>query len=465
MKLHKIKSPNTILILAGVLVVVALLTYIIPAGEYNRQEKDGRELVVPGSYKTVESNPQFIDEVLTVPIRGFISAAEIIGFILLVGGAFYVFQRTGAVDAGIRSIAKAHRKSKLLQKILIPLFMVIFSLAGAVFGMSEEVIPFILIFVPLALTLGYDSVTGVAIPFIGAGVGFAGAFINPFTLGIAQGIAGLAPLSGIEYRIIVWFVLTTVAITFVSIYAHKIKKNPTKSFMFEQDQEKRAKIDLTEIDNHEGINLRHKLVLISFSASLAILVFGVLEYGWYIKEICALFLAAGILTGLAGGLKLNEIVNAFVDGGKDLISTGFVVALSKGILIVASDGRIIDTILYNLTSILENFHPIISSQMMFFVQTFINFFMPSGSGQAALTMPIMAPLSDLIGVSRQSAVLAFQFGDGFSNMIIPTSAVTMGVLSMAGIPWQKWAKWILLLELILIFTGCLLLIPPFFIGW
>ncbi len=343
--------------------------------------------------------------------------------------------------------------------------MTIFSLGGAVFGMGEEVIPFILIFVPMAIALGYDTITGVAIPFVGAGAGFAGAFINPFTLGIAQGIAELPILSGFEYRLFVWFVVTSVAIIFVSLYARKIKTSPQLSPSYELDLNKKEKFYINDMDNFKGIEAKHKKVLATFTLGLLVLVFGVLTYGWFIKEICALFIVTGIISGIIGGLKSKEITDGFIEGAKDLIGTAIVIALARGILIIATDGKIIDTILYSMSSVIDSFHPIVSSQAMFVIQAFLNFFVPSGSGQAALTMPIMAPLGDLVGVSRQTAVLAFQFGDGFTNMIIPTSAITMGVLTLAELPWEKWAKWILPLEIIFFILSLLLLIPPFFFNW
>lgn len=465
MILSKLKAPNTFLIISMIIVLIAIMTWIVPSGEFDTTEKNGRTVVVNGTYHAVEKNPQGIGAVLTAPINGFIDAAAIIGFVLIVGGAFGVFQKTEAVDAGIKSIAKTYKSSALVRKTLIPLFMILFSLAGAVFGMSEEVIPFVLFFVPMALMLGYDSITGVAIPFVGAGAGFAGAFINPFTLGIAQGIAELPTLSGIEYRIIVWILTTTVAIIFVKRYAEKIKLNPEKSIVYKLDQEKRKELHTDELDKFEGLDSHHKRVLWVFLSGLAVLVFGVLEYQWFIKEICAVFVVTGIAVGIVGKLTVNEITDSFISGAKQLISTALIIALARGIFIVANDGKIVDTILYALSGIIEDFHPVVSSQAMFLVQSVLNFFVPSGSGQAALTMPIMAPLSDLVGVSRQTAVLAFQFGDGFTNLIIPTSAVTMGVLSLAGIPWEKWARWMLPLQLIFILVGLLLLIPPFFFSW
>ncbi len=465
MKFSAMKAPNTYLIISSIIILVAALTWLLPAGEYNRIEKDGKTMVVNNTYHKVDPNPQSVDSILMAPINGFINAAEIIGFVLIVGGAFGIFGRTEAIDAGIKSIARAHKKSRFVRIALIPMFMTLFSLGGAVFGMSEEVIPFIMFFVPLAIMLGYDSITGVAIPYVGAGVGFAGAFINPFTLGIAQGIAELPTLSGFTYRVIVWVILTTIAILFVMRYAKRIKDNPEKSLMYEIDCKKRDKLHVNALEEFTGLDASHKRALAIFGVGMVVLVFGVLRYEWYIKEICALFVITGILSGIVGKLKVNEITDSFMEGAKQLVGTAVIIALARGIFVVASDGKIVDTILYGLSGVIEVFHPIVSSQAMFAVQSFLNFFVPSGSGQAALTIPVMAPLSDLVGVSRQTAVLAFQFGDGFSNLIIPTSAVTMGVLSLADIPWDKWARWIISLQIIFIIVGLLLLVPPFFIGW
>ncbi|GJQ61553.1 MAG: C4-dicarboxylate ABC transporter [Melioribacteraceae bacterium] len=465
MKFSALKAPNTYLIISSIIVLVAILTWVIPAGEFEKKETNGKTVVINGTYHEVEKNPQGIEAILTAPINGFIDAAAIIAFVLLVGGAFGVFQKTEAVEAGIMSIAKAYKRSAFVRKSIIPLFMIIFSLGGAIFGMSEEVIPFILFFVPLAIMLGYDSITGVAIPFVGAGAGFAGAFINPFTLGIAQGIAELPPLSGMEYRIIVWIFTTSTAIIFVSIYAAKIKKDPQKSIVYEIDKKKRDEYNTSKIDQFTGLDRHHKHVLWIFLAGLAVLVFGVLQYQWFIKEICAVFLVTGMVVGIVGRLSIDEITESFIDGARQLIGTALIIALARGIFIVADDGKIVDTILFALSGVIEEFHPVISSHAMFLVQSFLNFFVPSGSGQAALTMPIMAPLSDLVGVSRQTAVLAYQFGDGFSNLIIPTSAITMGVLSLAGIPWEKWARWMFPLQIIFMLLGFLLLIPPFILGW
>jgi uncharacterized ion transporter superfamily protein YfcC len=300
---------------------------------------------------------------------------------------------------------------------------------------------------------------GVAIPFVGAGAGFAGAFMNPFTVGIAQAISGLPPSSGFSYRILCWFVITVLAIVFVSVYAFRVKRNPDISPVYHLDRTRKA-LDIP--DEPSRLSTSHKLALLSFLAALLLLVAGVKYWDWYIIEIGATFMVAGMVGGFICRLSAEQITNAFIDGGKDLLSTALIIALAKGILIVAQDGKIIDTILFHASHLIKMMHPVVSSQIMFVLQTSINFFLPSGSGQAALTMPVMAPLSDLIGVSRQTAVLAFQFGDGFSNLIIPTSPVCMGVLTMAGIPWQKWAKWMIPLQVLFLILGLVLLIPPYF---
>ena len=462
--INRMKSPNTYFLMFCMILVAALATWVIPSGTFETQDHNGRQIVVAGSYKAVPSEPQRLLDVLMAPIHGFERAASVIAFVLLVGGAFGVLQRTGAVDAAIRRVARVGARSEKAQLAVIPLVMFIFSAGGAVFGMSEEVIPFILIFVPLALSLGYDSIVGVAMPFIGAGAGFASAFVNPFTLGVAQGIAQLPPLSGLAYRVFCWVVITAVACVFVMVYAARIKKDPSRSPVFEIDEEKRKQRDVTPTEN-TVFTANQKWVLVSFAVCMGVLVFGVLRYQWYIQPISAIFLAAGIAAGILSRMKLKAFTDAFVEGAQGLLGTALIIALANGILVIAEDGRVIHTILNWVAGLAEGFHPVVSSHIMFGVQSCLNFLVPSGSGQAALTMPIMSPLADLLGVSRQTAVLAFQFGDGFTNLIIPTSGVCMGVLALGKIPWEKWARWMLPLQVIFILLGMALLIPPFFMQW
>lgn len=484
MRPNRFRAPDTALIIFLFIVGAAVLTWFVPPGEFSRDEIEvpgagTREVVVPGSFEYLDDQElgvvdQFVHSVaivLQAPIRGFVDpdAAPIIAFVLFIGGAFAVLQATGAVDAALLRMVRASQRSRAVEWMLIPLFMTIFSLGGAVFGMAEETIPFVLIFVPLALALGYDSITGAAIPFVGSAAGFAGAFFNPFTVGIAQGIAGLPPFSGAGFRVIVWAFSTAIAITFVMWHARKVKRDPSRSPTFEDDEKRRGE-GAGRLDTEGGFTARQKGVLAVFVLGLIALVWGVLPpdqggQGWYIIEIAALFIGLGIVMGLVGGLGASETSKSFMNGVRDLATTAVIIGLARGILVVLQDGQVVDTILFAMSTALSETSTEGAAIAMFTGQTVLNFFVPSGSGQAALTMPLMAPLSDLIGVTRQTAVLAFQMGDGFTNMIIPTNPVLMGMLTIAGIAWQKWARWIVLLQVVLFILGVIMLIVAVNIGY
>lgn len=464
MSKKSIKIPHTLAIIFSIIVIVALATWILPGGAYETTVTDtGRTVTVPGTFEYVESNPQGLQDVLTAPIRGIIEVANIIGFIFIVGGAFAVIQNTGAINAGLSRVVGFLKNKPSLSIWIIPLAMFTFSLGGATFGLAEETIPFVLIFIPLSLALGYDSIVGIAMPYVGAALGFASAMINPFTLGVAQGITELPLASGFFYRTIVWFVVTLVGTLYVMRYASKIKKNPELSPVYETD--KRFNDKIKDLNNTINFTLSHVLVLIAFAAGIGLLVYGVMKLDWYINEIAGLFLGLGILAGIIGRLKTDEIATSFVEGAKDLTSAALIVGAARGILIIATDGGIIDTILNFLANHISALPTIISAYAMFLLQTMINFFIPSGSGQAALTMPIMAPLGEMVGITRQTSVLIYQMGDGFSNIIIPTSGTLMAVLGIAKLDWTKWAKWILPLQLIFMVLAFLILIYPVFTGW
>ncbi|MBD3373705.1 putative basic amino acid antiporter YfcC [candidate division KSB1 bacterium] len=458
----KIKLPHTLILIFGVMIGVAMFTWIIPGGEYERAiNAQGREVVVDGTFEPTAGNPQGIFDLLQSPLQGLVETAHIIGFIFILGGVFNIIQRTEMIDAGILVISNALQGR---ESLIIPAGMILFALFGAIFGMSEEVIPFVLIFIPMAIALGYDSLIGVAIPFLGAGLGFAGAMLNPFTVGIAQGIAELPLFSGIVYRSIVWLIIVSIGIFLVMLYAKRIRKDPKKSPVWDLDQKRRDILN-DEKQREIKFTIRHRWILMAFISAILVMIYGVMRYQWFISEIAAIFLGLGIVVALISRLSANESANSFVRGAQDMIGAALVIGFARAILVLATQGQIIDTIMYHLSNTISGMPTIMAAQLMFIMQTFINFFVPSGSGQAALTMPIMAPLSDLIGVSRQTAVLAFQMGDGFTNMIIPTSGVTMGVLGMAKIPWETWAKWLLPIEIILFITGLILLVPPVLFGW
>jgi uncharacterized ion transporter superfamily protein YfcC len=454
----QIRFPDTVLIIMSIMVVFVILTWMIPAGEFQRVELNGRQVVVPGTYQEVDANPQGIADFLRAPIKGFIGASEIIAFVLLVGGAFTMLTRTGAVSAGIHSLIRSSQKNKRLKVWLIPITMTLFSLGGATFGMSEEVLVFVLVTIPLALALGYDAIVGVAISFVGAGAGFAGAFLNPFTVGVAQGIAEIPQFSGIGYRLIVWVVLTLISILFVMRYAKRIEKDPSKSLLHtDKDHAPLAAQANVSIAQFET---RHSMILILLLIMMAVMVYGVINEDWYIQEITALFLGLGIGAAVIGKLKASEAVEAFKDGVKDMMMPALIIGLAKGLIVIATDGHIIDTILSGLAGSAEGLPKALAVEVIFIFQTGLNFFIPSGSGQAALTMPLMAPLSDLLEVERQVAVLAFQLGDGISNLIIPTSSVTMGVIGIAKIRYDIWLRWMMPLFIILTIAAMILLILP-----
>lgn len=450
------KSPDSLVIVSVILVLFVILTWIIPSGEFDREEVNGRMVVVAGSYHKVEAEPQGFWAVFRAPLKGFESAADIIGFVLLVGGAFNILTRTGSMDAGLQQVLRFAQRNQGLRIWIIPMLMTIFSIGGATFGMSEEVLIFVMITIPLARSMGYDNIVGVAIPFIGAGMGFAGAPFNPFTIGIAQGIAELPLFSGFEYRSVVWLFYTLSGILFVMWYAKRIAKDPSLSIVG----------DVTANFEHESepenleLTGRRKLILLLFFASLIGIMVGAMNYDWYIIELAGLFVLLGVLAAIIGGLSASETVKSFIQGAQDLLMAALIIGFSKAILVVASDGKIIDTILFSMSNAVGDFSPIIAAETMFFVQGIINFFIPSGSGQAAITMPLMAPLADLLSVSRQTAVLAYQFGDGLFNLIIPTSGVTMGLLEMAKIPYNVWLKWIIGFIVAMVILSMLLLAIP-----
>ena len=458
----RLRLPNTFVLLFAILAMIAAATWLVPGGQYDTRLVDGRQLVDPNTFHYVASAPQGLVALMMAPIKGFVEAALIIGFVLIVGGAFAVLQKTAAIDAMIGAIVRAHSSSKLVRAAVIPVFITLFSLGGATFGMAEEAIPFILIFVPLALALGYDSIVGVSIPFVGSQVGFAAAFINPFNVGVAQGIAGITPFSGMRYRIIVWCIATAVTIAFMMWYAARVKRHPQLSPTWALDEEKRKEAPSAAV--LVTMTARHASVLALFVASLGVMVFGVVEYQWGVEEIAALFLSMAILIGVVGRLGADGFVAAFLHGARDLVTTALVIALARGTVILARDAHIIGTMLHALTPLVQSASPIIAAQKMFVIQSVINFFIHSGTGQAALTMPIMAPLGDLVGVSRQTAVLAFQLGE-LTTPMIPTSGITVGVLALARIPWLTWARWMVPLQLIYLVMALALLAPPVLMNW
>ena len=519
------KMPHAYTIIAVAILVCAVLSWIIPAGEYDRETilVNGIEktVIVQDSFHRVEQSPQTW-QVFTALLYGIERQSGIIAFLFIMGGAFFIMNATRSIDVGIYSFLNFSRgleKYALFRKlgvnnIIIVSVMVLFSLFGAVFGMSEETIAFTILILPLAISMGYDSILGVCMVYVAAHIGFSGAMLNPFTVGIAQGFSDLPLFSGIEYRFFCWVVLTTLIIIFVLRYAHRIKKNPKLSPMYEIDSALRAKVESNDIEVEYQttrsawvvyglvlislilfsvfypistfslggsethlitvpvltalyaimgfVGLRksnHFFVLTILAFTIVFLVVGVMAHDWYLPEISGIFLAMGLCAGFAFGFSTNELIKQFQEGAKDMLSVAIVVGLAGGIIQILEDGSVIDPILHGLASLLGETSKLFSLTIMYIIQTLINLIIPSGTAKAALTMPIMAPFSDVIGLSRQATVLAFQFGDGFTNMVTPTSAVLLGVLGIAKIPYGVWLKWFFKYLVIFVILGFLLLIP------
>ncbi len=458
---RRMAMPHTLVVVMLLVIAVLALSWIVPSGEYQRvrieTSEGARNVTVAGTYRQVDKvflGPQMV---LESPIKGFLDGALLICFLLIIGGSFAIFQETGAVEFGIRRITDTIARRPYLEGLLIPLLMVIFSLAGSIFGMAEEVIPFVIIFIPLARRLGYDSIVGVSIPFLGAAAGFAAAFFNPFTVGIAQSIAGLPLYSGLGYRLVSWVIGTAVVIAYVMWYARRVKRHPEISPVRDIDLEREAVVPYS--GEEIGWDARHVATLVLFVASMVLLVVGVLKWKWYIDQIAVLFFGMGIVLGFAGGLGPSRVARTFVTGAKDMVGVVFIVACARALLVIAQDAKILDTFLYGASKSLSVLPRGVIAQVMFLIQSVINFFIHSGTAQAALTMPIMSPLADLVGITRQTSVYAFQLCE-FINPILPTSAVTMGVLGAGKIPWERWARWFLPLAVILVVLSFLLLVPP-----
>ena len=392
------------------------------------------------------------------------SAVGICALILVVGGAFGIIMKTGAIDAGIYAFIK---KTKGLERLALPLLFILFSLGGATFGMAEECIPFAMIMVPFVIALGYDSIVAVTVTYVASQVGNAVSWMSPFSVAVAQGIAGVPVLSGATFRLIMWVTVTLASAAFMMVYAERIRKTPEKSVVYAGDAYFRNRMDAIT-DEEREFNLGHKLILLEMLAVLIWIIWGVTQKGFYIPEIASQFFVMGFVAGVIAiifklnGMTINGMASAFQGGVADLAGTAVVVGMAKGILLVlgGSDADVastLNTILYAIGTVLEGVPSFIGAWFMYIFQSLFNLVVTSNSGQAALTMPIMAPLSDLVGVSRQIAVLAYQLGAGFVDAFTPVSASLIGVLGVARIEWGKWAKFQIKMQAFFFIMGTIII--------
>jgi len=464
----RFKVPHTLVILFGMVVLAQVVSYVLPAGEFDRVENDaGRLQVVPGSFHLTPDAPSVspLASLTAIP-RGLSGAHEIIFFVFLIGGAFAVLRATGAVDAAVGAILRHWGNQPFW---LVAGGTTLFAVGSSTIGFGEEYFPFVPVLVTLALALGYDRVTAVGIIMIGYGVGYGAALINPFTVLLAQDVAGLQPTSGLWYRAVLMVVFLPIGIHHLWSYAKKVERDPTASLVADVPVPEGMSISSGKegeaAEDHPPMTTTHKLVLVAVGAALALLVYGLSEWQWYLVEMGAVFVALTVVMAVIARLSPDRTAREFGEGAASLTSVALMIGVARSIQVVLNDGGIVDTLVHGISLPLQQLPASLAAVGMFVVQSLANFFIPSGSGQAYVTMPIMAPLADLVGVSRQVAVLAYQFGDGFSNILVPTQAVIVGALAMAAIPYDRWLRFIMPFMVKIWIVGSIALAVAVWIGY
>ncbi len=462
--------PHVFTLLTFVVFFCSLLTYVIPSGSYQRETKEinGRTktMVVPGTYSQVEkhfslkgmtlgedienkSTPVSLTQLITAIPRGLEKTAEIIFLIFIIGGSLGILQRTGTIIVILNALTNLFKHNSTL---LTAIIMMLVAIGGSTAGMGEEFIPLVPLFILISSRMGYDRVYGLCMILLASEVGFAAATFNPFTVGIAAGIAQIPMGGDIVFRIIFAICCFSVALVYVLRYGARVKKDPSKSIVVDIPYDEPA-----APKKIESFNSRHLFITIFGVAIFAFIMYAIVSEWWWLNEMSGGFFLIGIVAIIISKLPLKDAANAFVKGMEDMVVAALVVGFARAIEVVLSDGLILDTIVFSAASILENFHNVVAAEGMLVFQSVLNFFIPSGSGQAAVTMPIMVPLADALGLSRTTAVFAFTCGDGFSNSIIPTSGVLMAMLSLAHIPFQKWIKFMFPLFLMLMTVSAIFL--------
>ncbi len=467
---RKLKIPHVFALLMGVIFFCSVLTYLIPSGEYQRQERTIGELtrtvVLPNTFKELPKNfslsgilwgedvegsatPVGILEFLSAIPRGMEQSADIIFFIFVIGGVFGVLQKTGAITAAINSLVKRFSNSGPALTIILVLAI---SISGSTLGMGEEFIPLVPIFLYVSKELGYDRIYGLALVMLSADIGFAAATTNPFTVQIAQGIAEVPLGSDVLFRLAFYAVCLIITLIYLLRYGAKIKADPSQSIMAGDDFSL-AEFEMTE----QKLRPAHLWILFSSALVFTFIIYAVQNMGWWLNEMAGGFILIGILAAMIGRLSVEETAKAFTHGMTEMVVAALVVGFARGIQVVLMDGKIMDSLIFYAASVLQSFPKVVAAEGMLVFQSMLNFIIPSGSGQAATTMPLMAPLSDVLGLDRQTAVFAFTCGDGFSNTVIPTSGVLMAMLALAKIPYDKWLRFMLPLFLQLIIASAIFL--------
>lgn len=449
------KMPHTYVILIFLTLVAAVLTYVVPSGEFERvqDEVTGKTLVVPNSYQAVEASPVGLISLPQAVVHGLVDSADVVFFILIIGGTFEIISSTGTIEAITGRVARRFANQG---KWVIPIFITLFSIAGFTMGMSTEVMVFVPVGIAIARALGFDALTGTAMISLGAACGFTAGILNPFNVGLAQAIAEVPLFSGAWLRVILLICLIAATSLYIIRYASKVKNNAAHSLVHHLEQESGTP-DL-DFSNLPPMTLKHYLTIATVVLGFGSLIWGVSQKGWWIEELAALFLSMGIVCGFCAGYGPSRIASEFVKGAKSITYGALIIGFARGIIIVLDEGRVIDTIVNSLAGIVGELPGSVQVLGMFAFQNVMNIFITSGTGMAVTTMPIMVPLSDLLGITRQTTVLAFHLGDGISNMILPTSSALMGSLAVSGIPYQKWVKFFWPLMCIWIAIGAVFIV-------
>jgi uncharacterized ion transporter superfamily protein YfcC len=455
------KLPHIFVLLVAIIFICAAASWILPAGEFDRAPNAaGRTVVVPGTYHTVEATPVGFFDAVKAIYTGMVDAADVVFFVFVAYASISILISTGAFNglvAGLLRVFKGRARA-----VIIPFFLILMGSAASTIGMFEEALPFIPIFVGIAIAMGYDALVGVGIVSIGVGLGYSGAAMNPFTVGIAQSIAELPPMSGAGFRIICHLAMITVASVYMIKYALKIQADPKKSLVYGEDFSKLAMDEKTVAES--PFEMREKLVLATFIALISVIVYGCKFWGWYFQEICGAFLIAAFISAVIMRWSPNMLATKMVAGLSEITMACMMIGISRGILVVLRQGHIIDTVVYGMSIPLTGLPSWIAGESMLVLQTLLNFLIPSGSGQASTSMPIMTPLSDILGVSRQVAVLAFQFGDGISNILWPTAFAPV-VAGLGGVKLGTWWKWFTPLFILILLTQMVMIAIGIAIGW
>ncbi len=448
--LANLKFPSAYTILFALIAFVALLTWIVPAGQYDRvmDENLGKEVPVTGTYQQVENNPQGIADIFLAPIDGLYdhntyeaAAIDVSLFILVIGGFLGLVTKTGAIDAGIERVT-ARLEGR--EEWMIPILMALFAAGGTIYGMAEESLPFYTLLVPVMIAARFDPVVAAATVLLGAGIGTLGSTINPFATVIAANAAGIPFTDGIMLRAAILVIGWFICVAYVMRYAKMVQADQSKSIVYDKYEENKA-FFLGDKDAQGSLEFTttRKVILAIFAASFGVMIYGVAIAGWWMAEISAMFIAASIIVGLVARMSEEDLTSSFIDGARDLLGVALIIGIARGIVVIMDRGMITDTILFAAENAVTGLSSIMFINVMYWLEILLSFLVPSSSGLAVLTMPIMAPLADFAGVGRDLVVTAYQSASGIVNLVTPTSAVVMGGLAIAKVPYVRWLKWVM----------------------